>query len=205
MNPYNWRGDYGNSNWDVRHRFIGQFNYLLPFFNSSGTNGFVRSILGGWQTNGIVNLQTGFPFNVIQSGDVANTGRAAERPNLIGAPIVNCGSGRLFQCVSTSVFGSTASTFTYGNFGRNVLYGPGLYNVDFSVFKNFSIRERAKVQFRGEFFNVLNTPAFSNPNATLPAPNAAGNLVATSGTTFGNITSTKHDNRQIQFALKFLF
>ena len=75
--------------------------------------------------------------------------------------------------------------------------------MDFSVFKNFSIKERAKVQFRAEFFNLLNTPAFSNPNATLPAPNAAGNLVATSGTTFGNITSTKHDNRQIQFALKF--
>ena len=119
--------------------------------------------------------------------------------------MVNCGSGHLFQCVNVSAFGSTASTFTYGNFGRNVLFGPGLYNVDFSVFKNFSIKERAKVQFRAEFFNVLNTPAFSNPNATLPAPNAAGNLVATSSTTFGNITSTKHDNRQIQFALKFLF
>ena len=205
MNPYNWRGDYGNANWDVRHRFIGQFIYSLPFFNSSGTNGFVRSILGGWQTNGIVNLQTGFPFNVVQSGDPANTGRNNERPNLIGAPVVNCGSGHLFQCVNVSAFGSTASTFTYGNFGRNVLFGPGLYNVDFSVFKNFSIKERARVQFRGEFFNVLNTPAFSNPTPSLPAPNAAGNLVATSSTTFGNITSTKRDNRQIQFGLKFLF
>jgi len=214
MNPYNWRGDYGNSNWDVRHRFQGQFNYSLPFLNSSGTNGFVRSIFGGWQTNGIVTLQTGFPFNVVQSGDPANTGRNNERPNLIGVPVVNCGSGRLFQCVNVSAFGSTASTFTYGNFGRNVLFGPGLYNVDFSVFKNFSIKERAKVQFRAEFFNLLNTPAFSNPNAapgsvngpaTLPAPNTAGALVATPTTAFGNITSTKRDNRQIQFGLKFLF
>jgi hypothetical protein len=97
----------------------------------------------------------------------------------------------LTACIDSSAFGPTG--FAYGNFGRNVLFGPGLYFVDFSAFKNFKIRERAAVQFRSEFFNILNTPAFSNPNATFGT------------TSFGNITSTKHDNRQIQFALKFLF
>jgi hypothetical protein len=190
MNPYNWRADYGNSNWDVRHRFVAQLNYSLPFFNSA-PNAFVRSALGGWQTNAIVALQTGFPFNVVQSGDPANTSRNNERPNLVGTASANCGDGHLTACIDPTAFAATG--FAYGNFGRNVLFGPGLYNIDFSLFKNFRIRERAAVQFRSEFFNLFNTPAFSNPNATFGT------------TSFGNITSTKHDNRQIQFALKFLF
>ncbi|HSU57723.1 MAG TPA: TonB-dependent receptor [Bryobacteraceae bacterium] len=191
MNPYNWRADYGNSNWDVRHRFVASFNYELPFF-ASASNGFVRQTLGGWQTNGIVNLQTGFPFNVIVSGDVANTGRSNQRPDLIGMPSNDCGDAHLSGCIDPAAFALPAH-FTYGNAGRNLLYGPGLYNVDFSLFKNFSFAERVKLQFRSEFFNFFNTPAFSNPNATF-------------GTTaFGTITSTKHDNREIQFALKLLF
>jgi outer membrane receptor protein involved in Fe transport len=190
MNPYNWRADYGNSNWDVRHRFVAQFNYSLPFFNSAHS-AFMRTALGGWQTNGLVALQTGFPFNVIQSGDPANTGRNNERPNLVGTATANCGDGHLTNCIDPSAFAVTG--FAYGNLGRNVLFGPGFYNVDFSLFKNFRIRERAAVQFRSEFFNLFNTPAFSNPNTTFGT------------STFGSITSTKHDNRQIQFALKFLF
>ena len=59
MNSYNWKADYGNSNWDVRHRFVTSFNYELPFFSSTG-NAFVRQTLAGWQTNGIVTLQSGF-------------------------------------------------------------------------------------------------------------------------------------------------
>jgi hypothetical protein len=191
MNPYNWRADYGNSNWDVRHRFVASFNYALPFF-ASASNGFVRQTLGGWQTNGIVNLQTGFPFNVIVSGDPANTGRSNERPNLVGTPSDNCGNDHLSGCIDATAF-AAPTRYTYGNAGRNLLYGPGLYNVDFSLFKNFRLGERATLQFRSEFFNFFNTPAFSNPNSTY-------------GTTaFGTITLTKHDNREIQFALKFLF
>ncbi len=190
MNPYNWHADYGNSNWDVRHRFVASFNYALPFFGST-SNYFLRETLGGWQTNGIVTLQSGFPFNVILSGDPANTGRSNERPNLVGTPSDDCGDAHLTGCINAAAFAPV--TFAYGNAGRNLLYGPGLDNVDFSAFKNFALAERAKLQFRSEFFNFFNTPAFSNPNATY-------------GTTaFGTITSTKHDNREIQFALKLLF
>ena len=191
QDPYNWRGDYGNSNWDVRHRFVGSFTYGLPFFANTG-NAFVKGALGGWQTNGIVTLQSGFPFNVTVPGDPANTGRSNERPNLIGTATSNCGRGHLTGCISgAGVF--IAPVLAYGNFGRNVLYGPGFYNVDFSLFKNFRFAERWNFQFRSEFFNLFNTPALSNPNAVYGPSN------------FGTITSTKHDNRQIQFALKLQF
>ena len=109
---------------------------------------------------------------------------------MTGPAYSNCGNGNLTNCISTNF---AVAKYAYGNFGRNTLYGPGLYNVDFSAFKNFSIKERATLQFRSEFFNLLNTPAFSNPNATITNSN------------FGTITSTKSDNRQIQFALKLLF
>ncbi len=190
QNPYNWRADYGNSNWDVRHRFVASFSYALPFFQNT-SNAFVKQALGGWQTNGIVMLQSGFPFNVTVSGDPANTGRSNERPNLAGTASSDCGNGHLTNCINPNAF--AAATYAYGNFGRNVLFGPGLYNVDYSAFKNFALKERTSLQFRAEFFNLFNTPAFSNPNATFGASN------------FGTITSTKHDNREIQFALKLLF
>jgi hypothetical protein len=191
MNPYDWHADYGNSNWDVRHRFTAYFNYVLPFFNAS-SNVFLRQTLGGWQTNGIITLQTGFPFNVIVSGDPANTGRSNERPNWVSTPTDNCGDAHLTGCIDAADFAAPA-LYTYGNAGRNLLYGPGLYNVDFSLFKEFQILERSRLQFRSEFFNFFNTPAFSNPNSTFGT------------TSFGTITSTKHDNREIQFALKLLF
>jgi hypothetical protein len=192
MNPYNWNADYSNSNWDVRHRFVSQISYELPFFKSA-QNGFVRQALGGWQTNALLTLQTGFPFNVIISPDQANTGVGNQRPNLVGKPSSNCGDGHLTGCINSAAFALPAR-YTYGNAGRNILYGPGLALVDFSLFKEFRFAEYARLQFRSEFFNLFNTPAFSNPTGL------------TFGTTsFGNITTTKRDNRQIQFGLKFLF
>jgi hypothetical protein len=192
MNPYNWKADYGNSNWDVRHRFVTSVNYELPFF-AKAQNAFLRQGLGGWQTNAILNFQTGFPFNVIISPDQANTGAGNQRPNLVGKLHSNCGDGHLTGCIDSSAFALPAQ-YTYGNAGRNLLYGPGLNNIDFSLFKSFQITERGPaLQFRSEFFNFFNTPNFKNPGATYGT------------STFGSITATSHDNRQIQFALKLLF
>ena len=191
QDPYNWRADYGNSAQDVRHRFAGTFNYQLPFF-ASAQNRLLRTTLGGWQTNGIITMQTGFPFNVTATGDPANTGRSNERPNLIGPVTSNCGNSNLTNCI-TSMSSFAIPVLAYGNFGRDVLYGPGLYNVDFSAFKNFVFAERFNLQFRSEFFNIFNTPSFKNPTA----------VVGASG--FGTITGTVHDNREIQFALKLAF
>lgn len=191
MNPYNWAGDYGNSSWDVRNRFVGSFNYELPFFKGA-SSAFTRYTLGNWQINGIFTAQSGFPINVTVPGDPANTGSGNERPNLVGSISSNCGDGHLTGCISPAGF-AVPALYTYGNAGRNLLRGPDLVDVDFSLFKNFPIRERAAFQLRGEFFNILNHPSFNNPGATLGT------------STFGTISSTSNTNREIQIAGKFTF
>jgi len=151
--------------------------------------------LGGWQTNGITTIQSGLPFGVPIAADQANVGQGTQRANFSGTPIsVNCGSGKLINCVNISGFQLPAQ-FTYGNTPRNFLRGPGLVNFDWSLFKNFTITERLKLQFRWETFNTLNHPNFGNPGSTF-IPGA---------TNFGNITGTATNMRQQQFGLKFLF
>jgi Carboxypeptidase regulatory-like domain/TonB dependent receptor len=194
MNPYNWRQDYGNSNWDLKHRFIASYLYELPFLKSS-SSAVVRYVLSGWQLNGITIAQSGLPFTVNVSGDPANIGSssgAAQRPNQIGPMSTNCGSGHITNCIDPSAFAQPAA-YTFGSLGRNTLRGPGLVNFDFSIFKNFAMTERARIQLRAESFNILNHPNFSNPSATF-------------GTgSFGSIGTTSTNNRQLQLAVKILF
>lgn len=198
MDPYNWRLDYGLANWDIRHRFIASYTYEFPFFKSA-SNGIVRHVLGGWQTNGIATVQSGLPFSANISADQANTGRGQQRANIVGNVTVNCGSGNLIGCVPLSAFALPAQ-YTYGNSPRNFMRGPGFVNFDMSFFKNFNFGERWKLQFRSEFYNIFNHPNFGNPNN--------GNLVYVPGSTvFGNITTLAQGSamRQTQFGLKLLF
>jgi hypothetical protein len=193
MNPYNWRLDYGNSNWDIRHRFVASYVWDIPFFK--GASGLIKNAFGNWQLNGITTLQTGFPFNVSTSADTANTSAGGTyRPNLVGTPSSNCGRGHLTGCIDPSAFAAfPAGTYGYGSAGRNLLRGPSLFTTDLSLFKNFKIRERARFEFRFEAFNVTNSPEFSNPSATILTG------------TFGNITSTSIDNRDIQLGAKLVW
>lgn len=194
MNDYDWHLDYGNANWDIRHRFVTTFIYDLPRFN--GMNSLLRWTLGNWQANGIFTAQSGTPINVIIGPDQANIGRPNQRPNLVGTPSTNCGSGHLIGCINSTAFAMPAP-FTFGNAGRNLVFGPGLVDADFSLFKNIPIKERIRFQFRAEMFNILNHPNFANPGNGSPATwNTAS---------FGNITSTVTDNRDIQFGAKVIF
>ncbi|HEY3439288.1 MAG TPA: hypothetical protein VGK29_00985 [Paludibaculum sp.] len=191
MNPYLWRADYASGNWDLRHRFVGSFVYDIPFF--AGANAALKAVFGNWQMNGIISAQSGMPFNVSYGTDTANTsGGGTNRPKLVGPASSNCGHGHLTGCIASSAF-AIPSLYNYGNAGRNLLRGPDLANVDASLFKNIPIKERFRIQFRAEFFNFLNHPSFSNPASTF---NTAS---------FGNITSTSTENRDIQFGLRLAF
>ena len=202
MNPYNWRQDYGNSNWDVRHRFVGNWVYELPFLKNSGRP-FLRNTLGNWQLNGIATIQTGFPFTVGISNDQANNGLGGQRPNSIGSVSPNCGQGHLANCITASaasVF-QVPALYTFGSLGRNTFRGPDFINFDMSLFKNVKIGEKVTMQIRGEFFNAFNHPSFSNPSATL-VTTSSGSISAAS---FGNITSISNNPRQIQMGARLTF
>jgi hypothetical protein len=191
MNPYNWRLDYGNANWDLRHRFVASYLYEIPFFK--GANGWLRNAFGNWQLNGISTMQSGFPFNVTYGTDTANTSSGgSNRPNLVHSPSADCGRAHLTGCIDATAF-MAPTLYNYGNAGRNLLTGPHLFTTDLSLFKNFQIRERARFELRFEAFNVTNSPEFNNPSAVFGT------------TTFGNVTSTSIDNREIQLGARLVW
>jgi len=202
MNPFNWRQDYSNANWDLRHRLVASFTYELPGLRNAKYLA-ERLLLGGWHANGIFIAQSGFPINVTIPTDQANVGLGNQRPNIVAPPYANCGNGHLVNCINIADY-QLPALYTWGTAGRNMIYGPGLRNLDFSMFKSFSIRERAHVEYRAEFFNLLNTPNFSNPNGGLPSL-TPGTYTYSAPGSFGNITSTSNNNRSIQMALKFVF
>jgi hypothetical protein len=195
MNPYDWHLDYGNANWDIRHRFVASVVYDLPKFQSQGW--LIHNIFGNWQVNGITTAQTGIPFNVAMGADHRNigSGPGPNRPNLVGKASANCGDGHMVNCIDTTAFAAPAA-YTYGNFGRNVLFGPGFVNTDFSLFKNIPIKERLKFEFRAEMFNV-----FNHPNFIVNSPQNFGTA------SFGSITqqAPNSTNRDIQFGGKIVF
>ena len=202
MNPYNWKQDYSNANWDVRQRFVGSWVYELPFLRHT-TSPLLRNTLGNWQLNGIATIQSGYPFTVNISNDQANNSLGGQRPNIIGAVNPNCGQGHLTNCITAnaaSVF-QVPALYTFGSLSRNTFRGPDFFNFDMSLFKNIRVGEKVAMQIRGEFFNVFNHPSFSNPSATL-VTTSSGTISASS---FGNITSTSNNPRQIQLGARLTF
>ena len=181
----------GSALFDVRHRFVLSFGYELPFFRNS--NRTTRLLLGGWQLNGIVQAQTGFPLTVIEPNNVSLTS-LTNRPNLVCDP--NQGAPQTpTRYFNTSCFQRLTlpgNAGQIGNEGRNVVKGPGFNQTDLSVFKNFAFTESQQVQLRFEAFNALNQARFNQPGSTIGTP------------TFGVITSAA-DGRVLQMAAKYTF
>jgi len=191
--------DWGPSTTDVRHVAVINATWELPF--AKKTQGWKRAAFGGWSVSGIETLQSGFPFtpslgyNPTNNGDSRNPIRPSWNPAFSGPVIV----GRPNEWYNPAAFIQPA-TGTYGNVGRDVLTGPGLATLDFSALKTTAIRERLKLRFRAEFFNILNRTNFGIPNTVVyTAANSAPSPTA------GVITSTASTSRQIQFGLKLLW
>ena len=174
QDPLNRLASQGSSPFDIRHRLTIAWNYALP---------------GGWQVNGINTFQTGLPFTPTLSATTINTGTGQRPDRIADGKLSDPTVDRWFD---TSAF-ATPAPFTYGNAGRNILYGPGRVNFDFSLFKEFRFNEGLRIQFRGEIFNVLNTAQFDLPNASIGASQA------------GMITSIVGTPRQIQLGAKLVF
>lgn len=195
QNSFNLAAERGRSGFDVRHRFSLSYSYDLPF--GKNLNGAAKALLAGWQTFGVITLQTGRPFTValLPEFDNSNTGISNlgflgnDRPNLVG-------QARLDNPTPDRWFNTGAFVFprfgSFGNAGRNILDGPGYQNVNFSLVKNTALKERATLQFRTEFFNLFNHPNFGLPDNFLGSPS------------FGRVFSADSP-RRIQFGLKLLF
>ncbi|HLH38004.1 MAG TPA: carboxypeptidase-like regulatory domain-containing protein [Bryobacteraceae bacterium] len=183
--------DWGPSALNITSQASISGSYDLPFAR--------KSRLGGWQVNAIVTMLSGFPMtpqvgsNRSGDGDTRNPDRPNLNPSFSG-PIIK---GKPNQWFDPNAFLLPAPG-TYGNVGRGTMVGPGLASADVSLFKTTRVAERASLQIRAEFFNVLNHANFATPNATV----FSGTAISGSA---GLITATATTSRQIQFGMKLVF
>jgi hypothetical protein len=192
-----------SSNIDARNRLVLNGIYQLPFGHGEhwggNWNGFTNSFLGGWQTNLILTAQSGTPFDVIEPGT------PTVRPDLVGDPSATTSALENFNPAAFAAVpvNGAGVAVRAGTFGRNSLTGPGIMDVDFATVKDFKIGERFTTQFRAEFFNLLNTPQYVQPDYNFADCNPVGGVCTGN---FGKITGTRiASQRQIQFALKIMF
>jgi len=202
QNPFDLAAERGPSLFDARHRFVFSYQWSLPFFRQA--HGLTQVALGGWQLNGIATLMSGTPFTVFDSTDVSNqggapeiTGFSANRPDRVVGQDPNAGPRTTSEWLNRAAFAQVipdpnSPVQQFGNAGRNIGVGPRYANWDFSTFKNFRLTESKGIQFRAEFFNILNHPNFRLPDSDISSP------------TFNTIQAAQPP-RVIQFALKFLF
>jgi hypothetical protein len=164
--------------WD-RNRAVGGFDgthnlqiygvYALPSKNR---------FYGNWQINGIFSAMTGTPFTVASAGTSVNTaGNTQTADQVLSNVKILGGIGRGNSYFDPYVF-APVTDVRFGNTGRNILRGPGLANLDASIFRNFPLTERFKLQFRAEGFSVSNTPAFNNPGATVTSATRNGGIIS---------------------------
>ncbi len=200
QNSYNLRGDYGNSDYDIRHSFAGFISYAAP------TPSHLKMVLGGWQFNSLLTFYSGAPFTVLTGTDTSLTQENNDRAEVVSNP---------FQGVPADVKGSYAYWFnpgafalpapgTYGNEARNQFAGPPTYQVDFSVFKNNRITERLNLQLRVEIFNLFNTRDLALPNTSVTG-SGLGQVTQTLDVANGAPGIGTGAPRNVQLAAKLVF
>jgi len=205
---------YGLSDTNITHNLVLSYTYLLPTLSSAPF--LVKAVAGGWQTGGILTIQTGQPFTPLISGDAIgeNNTDAISYPDRLGGP--GCQSlvtGDINNYVKVECFAPTkpvvfqgTNWLTGGNAGRNIIPGPGLGTFDISLFKNNYIKkisESFNAQFRFEAFNVLNRPNFLAP--VEQGQNALFDSTGALSDGAGAIDLTTTTSRQLQVALKLIW
>jgi hypothetical protein len=198
------RRDWGPSALNVTHQSSISAHYELPFGQGRrwlGAAGLQNKLIGGWDLNGIATLLSGFPFtpqigsNRSGDGDTRNPDRPSLNPSFSGPVVL----GKQTRWFDPNAFVLPAAG-TFGNLGRGVFKGPALAELDLSLLKNTAVTEKLNLQFRAEFFNILNHTNLGTPNAVV----FSGTSGAISGSA-GLITSTATTSRQIQFGMKLIF
>ena len=152
LNSYNLRGQRAVSSFDIPHRFTAAFNYAIPAQK-------MKALLGGWQVNGIVTVQSAQPFTPYTSQFDSYRGESYNRLNVVGDPNQNVPAGLAYNPAAFAL----PAVGTFGNSGRNIVRGDGFRTADLSLFRNFQVKELLKLQLRFEATNALNQVNFQGP------------------------------------------
>jgi hypothetical protein len=203
-NPFNLADEYGNSDTDIRHRFVAAGTYALPIGHGQRylAAGFLGRVLEGIQISGIQQAQTGLPFELRGTRDNLHTG-LTNRPQLVGKPYP---SNRGQKVSGGVVTGPSASAFANAPFGqdlsirRNAFHGPGFVNTDAVFQKTQTLHEDLKLVLRVEGYNVLNHPNFDSPSSLNISDPAFGVSTSQVGQNDGTTGA-----RQLQGAIKVIF
>ncbi|MBL8217194.1 MAG: hypothetical protein JNK87_41115 [Bryobacterales bacterium] len=200
-NSFDLRREYGPANFDMRQIFTGFVTYDIPGLDK------LKRLTNGWQLNALMTAHTGEPIDVLSGTNRSGSLDNRDRADLVADPFAGV-AARATPFGAIPYFNPAAlrpaAAGTFGNLGRNALYGPGFGAVDFSVFKETPITERLKAQFRLEIFNLTDRANFANPGANV-----------NSASTLGLITATRNGNsspgigfgepRNVQLALKVIW
>jgi hypothetical protein len=189
---FNLRRERDSSTGDIPNVFVASYTWEIPVGRGHGLNpsGVLGAFTNGWQLTGIVTLQSGMPFAITQTTNFNSfAGFGVQRPNVVGSPNLPSDQRTPKKWFNTSAF-EVAPQFTLGSSSRNPVRGPNYHDADIALIKHTPLREQLDLEFRAEFFNLTNTPAFGQPNGVLGS------------SAFGTITSTASDPRVIQFGLK---
>ena len=196
--------EYGNLDFDVRHRFVASYMWDLPFGHGQrfapNVNGVTNFFIGNWEMSGIVILSSGTWFTVTDANANFANSDGQQRPDAVPGQKANgksCATGTFFNtCAFTD-----PQQGSFGNVGLNTLRGPGTKNWDASLLKSFPITEQQRFEFRAEFYNLLNHANFL---FAAPGPQNSNNATVLGTSTFGYVTAARAP-RQIQLGLKFYY
>jgi hypothetical protein len=199
-NSFNLRGEYGDSDFDVRQRVSINFVYQPNIGRGRAylNHGIGGRIMEGWELSGVTTFQTGQPYDIFGYRDDQHTG-LSDRPQVIGSTAIPAGSPRIQTGPPLSAFGLSPYDQA-SNLSRNKFYGPGVNNWNTALMKDQAISDRVKLQLRFEFYNLFNRVQFGQPVNTIAS-------VGTFGTSYYQVGEPDGTTgaRQIQFALKLLF
>ena len=179
--PFNYRASRGVSDFDIPQRFVASGVWDLPALKSASH--WLRTIAGGWQNNFIFTAESGPPLTITSGVSNDLEGLGTDYADLTGVPWqISGGRSKAAQIgawFNVAAF-KTNAVGTQGTGGRNQVWGPGVWNLDYSLFKTFVPVERLKLQVRGEFFNILNHANLGPPNTVATSPQFAQITTASS-------------------------
>ncbi len=214
QNSLDLAAEKSSSDFDVRHRLSLAYVYDLPFGNTMwrSSNKSVNYAISAWQLAGIFTAQTGSPFTPVISGNTSctgefqNFGALTDRPNVAGSfyPTNQTPNHWVSPGAFSNPFVDAGGQCAFGNAGRNILRGPGLSDLDFSLVRHFRITESKSLEFRAEIFNILNHANFATPERDV-ASASFGQIFNTVQPLAGIASGGPGDPREVQFALRFIF